>query len=1082
MNRLNLLIAAALPFCAGALEIDCNAVKGVDLWGGRPAHPAVVNPVTGQDPARVISLRGPWEFQRSASFVHNNAWGGTSRLVDPKPWGRTIEVPACWEAQGIGEPGMSESWSMKGDDNPKPVRHIHKGYGYYRRKVAIPEAWKDQRIWLKVGGAKSVGWFYVDGRPVACVDNFCGTYKYEITDLAQPGKDISVAAVVQNDIPSRKGLLSAMHRWGGLYRDVELEATPQVFVDDAWVRGNFDEQAAEVHVDVEKGARVEKGERVERILRVTVEGQTVEAPLNQSDNIVKVPLTNFRPWSPEHPNLYTARVDLVSNGQVVQTRLERFGVRKLEVRGKEFYLNGKPFYFRGFGDDHVYPFTGITPADVNEHRKHLAIARRAGFNYVRLHTHTELPEYYEAADELGILVEAELPYYNDLPTEGQVFDPVRDVTELWRHFRRYPSFGIYSMGNEGSFGPDLDRALHRYVKAMDPDRLKINQDCHVPGINPPESSDFVGGPIKIWKRGDFDPERPFVTHEYMNLCAKLDSRLEPRFTGIWEPPVTRAQRADWLKKFGLDHAWGDRLQDAQHALQRVWQKRGVECARTDPFCDGFCYWTIVDVVVANNGTYSAQGLFNPLWEQKPRGNSADDFRVFNRPVGVFCDFSPDRRTFQAGEAFDVDVLAANYGEGDIAGACVEWKLAAEGKVLASGSCPCGDIALGGVKKRATVQVMVPRVAKNVKAKLVVSLKGGAREAADNSYDLWLFASRPARQEPKLAVADGFAGALKGRYAGTLPEARASEADVVIAPYGSELASDALARGQNVICLAQTSGAPNVSLGWWWMGSQVGTAFLDHPAFRNLPHAGVLDELFFRILKQGRALPFAGVAQEDMLAVGEGGTSCYLYLGQAKAGKGKALLAFGLDVLSDTAEGAALLDGMLDYVRSDAFAPAGVHEMPRMKPLNGWTKTVKAGDRATWPGPMGEMKLACARGLAGQSELAWETKPVPADVQAKPTFDIRFFGGMGYVQQPHVPFALHVNGEKALDIPEVTLKNAVWRQNGYVLDYVREPTTDEYGTFTLTVPSAKLVPGKPAVVTVVAQPNNSRRWFAVTEMR
>ena len=154
----------------------------------------------------------------------------------------------------------------------------------------------------------------------------------------------------------------------------------------------------------------------------------------------------------------------------------------------------------------------------------------------------------------------------------------------------------------------------------------------------------------------------------------------------------------------------------------------------------------------------------------------------------------------------------------------------------------------------------------------------------------------------------------------------------------------------------------------------------------------------------------------------------------------------------------------------------------MKPLNGWTKTVKAGDRATWPGPMGEMKLACARGLAGQSELAWETKPVPADVQAKPTFDIRFFGGMGYVQQPHVPFALHVNGEKALDIPEVTLKNAVWRQNGYVLDYVREPTTDEYGTFTLTVPSAKLVPGKPAVVKVVAQPNNSRRWFAVTEMR
>ena len=58
----------------------------------------------------------------------------------------------------------------------------------------------------------------------------------------------------------------------------------------------------------------------------------------------------------------------MENGQVVHTRRERFGVRKLEVRGKEFYLNGKPFYVRGFGDDHVYPITGITPPDRDLHR------------------------------------------------------------------------------------------------------------------------------------------------------------------------------------------------------------------------------------------------------------------------------------------------------------------------------------------------------------------------------------------------------------------------------------------------------------------------------------------------------------------------------------------------------------------------------------------------------------------------------------------------------------------------------------------------------------------------------------------
>ena len=116
-------------------------------------------------------------------------------------------------------------------------------------------------------------------------------------------------------------------------------------------------------------------------------------------------------------------------------------------------------------------------------QRHLAVARKAGFNFVRLHTHCELPEYFEAADELGIMIQAELPYYSDVPTEHFTFDPKRDVTELWRNYRRHPSLAVYSMGNEGSFGPALDKALHRYVKRMDPDRLKINQDCHVAKIN-----------------------------------------------------------------------------------------------------------------------------------------------------------------------------------------------------------------------------------------------------------------------------------------------------------------------------------------------------------------------------------------------------------------------------------------------------------------------------------------------------------------------------------------------------------------------------------------------------------------------
>jgi len=320
--------------------------------------------------------------------------------------------------------------------------------------------------------------------------------------------------------------------------------------------------------------------------------------------------------------------------------------------------------------------------------------------------------------------------------------------------------------------------------------------------------------------------------------------------------------------------------------------------------------------------------------REARGSSAADVLVYNRPVGVFCDLRPDRRTFQGGETVDVDFLVSNYGDAALASAGVDWKLTADGATLTSGTCPCGDLALGSVRKVASAKIAVPSVAKNVKARLEVALRGNVQgrtvTPSDNSYPLWLFAARPVRSEPMLACADSLLSALKGRYAGLLPEARAAEADVVVASYDSPLARAALARGQKAILLGACGGKPNVKLGWWWMGSQVGTAFLDHPVFKNLPHDGALDELFFRIVKEGRELPLDGLKKEDLLAVGEGGKACYLYLGQAKVLKGQALLSFGLDVLADTVEGTALLDGMIDYVRSPAFAPTGVCTLPQGK--------------------------------------------------------------------------------------------------------------------------------------------------------
>ena len=79
-------------------------------------------------------------------------------------------------------------------------------------------SWAGRKIWLKVGGVKSRGWFWVNETPAAFVENYCGTCKFEITDLVTPGEEATFAVQVNSEPPCRKGLFNLTHRCGG-WRD-----------------------------------------------------------------------------------------------------------------------------------------------------------------------------------------------------------------------------------------------------------------------------------------------------------------------------------------------------------------------------------------------------------------------------------------------------------------------------------------------------------------------------------------------------------------------------------------------------------------------------------------------------------------------------------------------------------------------------------------------------------------------------------------------------------------------------------------------------------------------------------------------
>jgi beta-galactosidase len=923
----------SIVFFLFSLIVITAGAEPVDHWGLKTASPAQVNTVTASPLQEIISLSGEWDFVTDPRLMGRHRMGKGPGWNEPD-WKNTrkIEVPGCWAAQGVGKPRMSQEWDLPFDCIPRPLKHVYMGTARYRRNIEIPKDWAGKRVWLKIGGVRTEAWFWVNQQRVGHINTYCGAYKYDITDLVKPGETAEIIATVRNDTPSRKGIMAAFHRFGGFYRDIELEATPETRIEDVWGRGDLEQKLAEVHVSLQQA-----GDAVVHDLKVKIDINTLDGiaagTFSESvkldkdgsvDMICRVPLSEFHLWTPETPNLYLATVTLLSGSTPIHGWTERFGLRKLEVRGDQFFLNGKPFFMRGYGDDYIYPLTLISPPDREDHIKRLRIAKEAGFNYVRLHTHCESPEFFEAADEVGMLIQPELPYYHDITTEGFEFDPLRDMKELYRHFRRYVSFASYSTGNEGHLGSPIDQEVYQWAKRTDPDRIMQHQDG---GCNTKENSDYyspngygIGSSIKPWPVGRFaELDVPFIAHEYLNLSIKMDPRTAPKFTGAIPAPRSLEDYEASLEAAGLTRYWGDACLDAAHGLQGYYQKQGLEQARIDPACDGYSYWTLVDVMVQQGGTYTGQGFLNAFWEEKQGGLTIEQFRQFNGPTALLATFTPESMIAVSGDRCAVDLWISHFETAPLKQAKVIWTLSAGGQLLDSGAITPFDANSGDVKTLGRCDFTVPELDTPTEAQFEVTLEGAGLA---NTWDLWFFPKRTSGMGTGIAVTEDLYDVLSKRYPDAV-KAGTSEAANARLVIGSWDHPDLVAANQNNtpgIMIGPAEGSPNIKLGWWSLGNQLGTAFANHPAFGDFPHNGNISPLWFRLIKQGHPLPIdPQYGEQEFLAVGEGKNQYFAYIWQKKQeDKADLLITRGIDLLPDTPEGACMLDAMIAYVQSDAF--------------------------------------------------------------------------------------------------------------------------------------------------------------------
>ena len=218
----------------------------------------------------------------------------------------------------------------------------------------------------------------------------------------------------------------------------------------------------------------------------------IELPVNMGDK----PLL----WSEFHPALYKLNIALHA-GKNRDSRMVDFGMRKFEVEGTQFVINGYKTFLRGKHDACVFPLTGYGPMDVASWQRVFRIAKQYGINHYRCHSFTPPRAALEAADIEGIYYQIELPLWGYIKRENTVLNDFlkREGDMLLEHFGNHPSFMMLGLGNE------LDVEIDVVREWLDDFRNRDNRHLYCFGSNnnlgwkgPQDGEDFfvtcrVGG-------------------------------------------------------------------------------------------------------------------------------------------------------------------------------------------------------------------------------------------------------------------------------------------------------------------------------------------------------------------------------------------------------------------------------------------------------------------------------------------------------------------------------------------------------------------------------------------------------------
>jgi len=144
------------------------------------------------------------------------------------------------------------------------------------------------------------------------------------------------------------------------------------------------------------------------------------------------------------------RIEIL-NGLPPTKRVECHPIfRNFHIEGQHFFANGHKIFLRGKHDACVWPLTGHVAMDVASWMDYLGTCQAYGLNHVRFHSWCPPEAAFVAADELGIILQPELPFWGDFNDKDTLLMQFlhKEGENILRTYGHHPSFRMFALGNE----------------------------------------------------------------------------------------------------------------------------------------------------------------------------------------------------------------------------------------------------------------------------------------------------------------------------------------------------------------------------------------------------------------------------------------------------------------------------------------------------------------------------------------------------------------------------------------------------------------------------------------------------------